>query len=81
MSVPACTDELITSSLTTKVAEEMARPKPQSSRVRVTKFRAARGAVGCGARRSHSTARVGVASTADTAENNDAVAIRCPPRG
>lgn len=45
--------ELVTSWLTTKHAEEMALPNPQSNRVRVTKPRAARGAAGCGASRSH----------------------------
>jgi cytidylate kinase len=53
----------------------------QSSRVRATKAREARGAVACGARCSHSTAKAGVASTADTAENKDAVTISCPPTG
>jgi histidine ammonia-lyase len=81
MSVPAFTVELVTSSLITGLAERMARPNRQSSRVRVMKLRDARGAVGCGARWSHFTAGAGVTSTVDTAENKDAVTIRCPPRG
>jgi hypothetical protein len=76
MSVPADTAELATSSLTTRLAKGMTLLNRQSSRVRVTKSLDARGAVGCGARCSHSTASAGVASTSDIAENNEAVTIR-----
>jgi len=81
MSVPAWIIELVTSSLTTREAEEITLPKPQSSRVRVTKCRAFLGALGCGASPSHSTTGAGVASTSDSAESIDAVTIRCPPKG
>jgi len=64
MSVMANIVELVTSSLTTKHAEEMALPNTQSNRVRVTKPRAARGAAGCGASRSH--CMVGAASPQTT---------------
>src|ERR1035437_1613134 len=57
MSGPVWTDELATSSLTTRLAKGMTRPSRQSSRVRVTNSRAAREAVGCGDRRSHWTVR------------------------
>src|SRR5674476_576123 len=43
MSVPALIDELATSSLITKLAKGMTRPNRQSSRVRVTNSRDARG--------------------------------------
>ena len=76
MSVPASIDELDTSPLTTRLAKGMARPNRQSSRVRVTKSRDARGAVGCGASRRDSTLTVGAASTSDIAENSDAARIR-----
>jgi hypothetical protein len=81
ISVPADINELATSSPTTKLAEGMARPNFQSSRVRVTKSRAARGAVGCGPIRSSCLAGVGVDSAADSAGSIDAVTIRCRPKG
>jgi len=76
MSVPAWIDELATSSLTTRLAKGTTRSNRQLSRVRVTNSREARGAVGCGASRRRSAAKVGVDSTADTAENVDSVTIR-----
>jgi len=76
MSVPAPIDELATSSLTTKLAKGLIASKCQFRRVRVTNSRDARGAVGCAASRSRSTTRLGVASTADTAENMDSVTMR-----
>jgi len=76
MSVPAWIDELVTSSLTTRLAKGTTRSNRQLFRVRVTNSREARGAVGCGASRRHSVAKVGVDSTADTAENVDSVTMR-----
>jgi hypothetical protein len=76
MSVPALIDELATSSLITGLAKGMTQPNRQSSRVRVTNSRDARGAVGCAATCFRSTASGGVVRTSDTAENNDAVRIR-----
>jgi hypothetical protein len=76
MSVPAWIDELDTSSLTTRLAKGMTRLNPRSSKVRVTNSRDARGAVGCGARCSRSTARMGVDNTADNAEKIDSLTIR-----
>jgi hypothetical protein len=76
MAVPAFSDELATSRLTATVAEGMTRSSCQSFRMRVTKLREALGAVGCAARCSRSTTRVGVESTADTAAKIDSVTIR-----
>ena len=81
MSVPACIVEFVTSSLTTSEAAGMTLPNPQSRRVRETKSRDARGAVGCGASRSNSTTGVGVDSTADSPDSIAAATIRWPPRG
>jgi hypothetical protein len=76
MSVPAFMDELATSSPTTTLAKGIARPNRQSSRVRATKSRDARGAVGCDVSLSRATARAGATNTSDTAENNDALTMR-----
>src|SRR5450631_1013814 len=59
----------------------MTRVSCQSSRVRVTKLRAARGAVGCAARCRDWTIKWGVASTELIAQDSDSAMIRWPPRG
>src|SRR5665811_1926199 len=55
MAVPALSDELATSRLTTTLAKGVTRSNCQSFRMRVTKLREALGAVGCAASRSRST--------------------------
>src|SRR5450631_3227933 len=63
------------------LANGMIRVSRQPSRVRVTKLRAACGAVGCAARCRERMIKWVVASTELMAQDTDSAVIRCPPRG